>query len=155
MGASNSNTDDKSKNKEPETERKKRNDVSKTDNPEPKEEPKEPKRQKDQKDQKNLNAIEDNKVKEKQKNGVRMVAVLPQNTDEAIRYLESHQIKVDQVLNASLSSIGVTGTPTLMLVNEDGVVSEFWRGKLNEEKQAEVSGPNSVKVFDVKRHCYL
>ena len=65
-------------------------------------------------------------------------AVLPQNTDEAIKYLESHDVKVDQVLSASLASIGVTSTPTLMLVSEGGVVFASWRGKLDENKESEV-----------------
>ena len=79
-------------------------------------------------------------AKEKAKIGVKLVAVLSQSTDEAMKYLNDRQIKVDQILNASLSSIGVTATPTLTLVDKTGVVSNFWRGKLNEEKEAEVIG---------------
>lgn len=77
-------------------------------------------------------------VKAKANNAFKLVAVLPQNTDEANKYLESLNIKVDQVLNSSLTSVGVTGTPTLMMVGEDGVIIDSWRGKLDEKKEGEV-----------------
>lgn len=69
---------------------------------------------------------------------VRIIAVLPQSTDEASKYLETHNIKVDQVLNSSLREIGVTATPTLLLVNGVGNVTDSWRGKLSPDKEAEV-----------------
>jgi hypothetical protein len=61
-----------------------------------------------------------------------------QSEDEAREYLDRHEIKVDEVRSDSLRSIGVTGTPTILLVNENGVVSNYWRGKLSPEKEAEV-----------------
>jgi len=72
------------------------------------------------------------------KNNFKLIAVLPQNSDDAAKYLEANNIKVDRVLSSSLSSVGITGTPTLMLVSSSGVVFEFWRGKLDEKKEAAV-----------------
>jgi peroxiredoxin len=68
----------------------------------------------------------------------KLVAVLPQSIDEATKYLASHNIKVDQVVSTSLSPTGITGTPTLMLVTKSGVISDSWRGKLDETKENEV-----------------
>jgi hypothetical protein len=36
------------------------------------------------------------------------------------------------------TSIGVDGTPTLLLINKDGIVTDSWRGKLPPEKEREV-----------------
>jgi hypothetical protein len=69
---------------------------------------------------------------------VKLIAVLPQSVEESTKYLHEHGIKVDQVLSASLTSIGVTATPTLMMVSENGVVFDSWRGKLNDDRQNEL-----------------
>jgi len=69
---------------------------------------------------------------------IRIVAVLPQPVDEGKRYLDGLGITVDDIKQASLSTINVTGTPTLILVNEDGKVSKTWIGKLDSQKEIEV-----------------
>jgi peroxiredoxin len=77
-------------------------------------------------------------VKEKSRQGFEMVAILSQSPDEARSYLSTHALSIGQVFSSSLSSVGVTSTPTLLLVNQDGVVSNSWRGKLSPDKEAEV-----------------
>lgn len=77
-------------------------------------------------------------IKEKSNKQVKIVAAFTQSTEEARQYLKTHNISVDQVLTGSLKSIGASGTPTILLVNKDGVISDFWRGKLNPEKEVEV-----------------
>lgn len=79
-------------------------------------------------------------VKEMPTNGVSLVAVLPQSVEEAKAYLNANDVNIPQVLNSSLDSIGVRGTPTLLLIDENGVISEYWRGKLSPDKEAEVLG---------------
>ena len=69
---------------------------------------------------------------------LKLVAVLSQPVDDAVKYLKSNSIGIEQVYNGSLVNIGVRSTPTLLLVNEEGVVSDFWRGKLTPEKEEEV-----------------
>ena len=68
----------------------------------------------------------------------RLIAVLPQPVDEGRRYLEQLGVTVDEIRQAPLSSINVRGTPTLMLVNSDGVVIKTWIGMLAAEQQEEV-----------------
>jgi thioredoxin-related protein len=77
-------------------------------------------------------------VKETASNNVKFLAVLPQDVDEAKDYFKTEKVEVKDVYKSSLSSIGVVATPILLLVNEEGVVSEFWRGKLPPEKETEV-----------------
>lgn len=40
-------------------------------------------------------------------------------------------MQVDDVKQASLSTIGVRGTPTLLLVDNKGTVADVWQGKLD------------------------
>lgn len=68
----------------------------------------------------------------------KLVAVFPQSVEEARAYLSSHGIKLDQVLHGSLSKMGVQGTPTLMLTDEQGKVTKVWRGKLRTRGEDEV-----------------
>jgi hypothetical protein len=63
--------------------------------------------------------------------GVPIVAVLPQPTDEGRSYLENLGVPITTVKQAPLDSLGVSATPTLMLVNSEGVVTESWIGQLS------------------------
>ena len=67
-----------------------------------------------------------------------MVAVLPQTTSEAQAYLTSQGVHVNEVKQATLNSIGVRGTPTLLLVDKAGVVTNVWVGKLQPDQEAQV-----------------
>lgn len=69
-----------------------------------------------------------------------IVAVFPQSVDVSKSYLKRLGVSVDEIRQASLDSIGVDGTPTLILVDNRGAVVDLWIGKLN--------GPNEQKVVD-------
>jgi thiol-disulfide isomerase/thioredoxin len=69
---------------------------------------------------------------------LRLIAVFPQVNQESEAYLKGLAVKVDNVRQSELASLGVNGTPTLILLNKQGVVEDFWRGKLSDDKQAEV-----------------
>ena len=77
-------------------------------------------------------------VQEHRGKGVQLLAVLPQPEDDARRYLSSLGVEVDGVKQSPLSSIPVSGTPTLILVNGEGAVEEVWVGKLPPEQEREV-----------------
>ena len=68
---------------------------------------------------------------------VKLVAVLPNNPDEGRRYLSDLGVTSMDVKQASLSSLSVGGTPTLIMLSR-GTVSAVWVGKLDTEKEAEV-----------------
>lgn len=72
----------------------------------------------------------------------KIVAVLPQTVEESKQYLSKLGVHVDEVRSAPLSSIGVSGTPTMMLVDNKGIVRKVWLGKLPEEQQSQV--PSAV-----------
>jgi hypothetical protein len=78
-------------------------------------------------------------VQKRAKQGnTRLVAVLPQPVDAGRKYLSDLGIAVDDVRQLPPNSIGVHGTPTLLLVNKDGVVTNAWQGKLPPSKETEV-----------------
>ncbi len=70
--------------------------------------------------------------------GVKVIAVLPQSPDEGHAYLNTLAVPISDVRQASLSSLSVSGTPTLILVNDKGEVAGVWVGKLRSDKEAEV-----------------
>lgn len=72
------------------------------------------------------------------RNRARIVAVLPQEVSDSRQYLDEHGIKVDEVRQGSLETMKIAGTPTLIMVNDKGVVTNVWRGKLTPEKESEV-----------------
>jgi hypothetical protein len=67
-----------------------------------------------------------------------LVAVLPQAQSEAESFVHSSIAPSLQAVSASLDSIGVNGTPTLLLVGSDGKVEKAWVGKLDDAGQKQV-----------------
>ena len=72
----------------------------------------------------------------------RLIAVLPQDVGAGQAYLNKLGVVVDEVRQSPLNAIGVRATPTLILVDDKGVVTGSWVGKLPAENEAEV-----LKVF--------
>jgi hypothetical protein len=77
-------------------------------------------------------------LKNSSSQGLRMVAVLPESKEEAESYLKEHGIGADVVISASVSQIGVEGTPTLMLLDRENKLQEIWVGKLNDSQETQV-----------------
>ena len=73
-----------------------------------------------------------------QQQNVKIIAVLPQSKQEAKDYLNELGITGLEVKQASLASIKVIGTPTLLFVNSQGEISNAWLGKLAPDKEIEV-----------------
>jgi hypothetical protein len=69
---------------------------------------------------------------------VKIVAVLPQPVTEGEQYLSNGGVHVDDVKQLPLNSLGVTGTPTLLLINDAGVVTDMWVGKLQPDQETKV-----------------
>ena len=67
-----------------------------------------------------------------------MIALMPQEFGEASRYLDDGQVSVDEVVRLNPGSINVRGTPTLILVDREGVVLKTWIGKLTVEQEVDV-----------------
>jgi peroxiredoxin len=72
-------------------------------------------------------------VKETAGKGVKLLAVLPQTDEENKSYLEGLGVNISEVYSSGLTSIGVSGTPTLLLVDSKGTIVDTWKGKQPEE----------------------
>ena len=68
----------------------------------------------------------------------RYIAVLPQSVDEATDYLNGLSVSVDEVKQSRLDTIEVDGTPTLLLVDNKGIIKNVWVGKLSTERENDV-----------------
>lgn len=70
--------------------------------------------------------------------GTRLVAVLPQPVSEGQRYLAKLGVSVDEVTQLNLDKIGVLGTPTIVLIDNDGIIKQSWVGKLSPDAERSV-----------------
>jgi hypothetical protein len=67
-----------------------------------------------------------------------IVVVMPQGEQDARAFLQQHAITPNSIVSASLASIQVNATPTLMLVSPSGTVKQMWVGELNDTQKNEV-----------------
>ena len=68
----------------------------------------------------------------------RFIAVLPGSRPDSQGYLNRENVNVDEIKQTDLRLIGVRGTPTLLLVNNEGVITQSWVGKLSPERERDV-----------------
>jgi hypothetical protein len=69
---------------------------------------------------------------------IKIIAALPQPLAEAKEYLTEAGVHVDDIRQVTLSSLGVRGTPTMLLVNNKGNVINVWTGKLQPTEEDQV-----------------
>ena len=74
----------------------------------------------------------------KERGNTRLIALVPQTANEGQSYLTSLDVKVDDVKQVSLSTIGLRGTPTLILVDREGRITDLWIGLLSRDSENEV-----------------
>lgn len=70
--------------------------------------------------------------------GVSVLAVLPQSKEEARKYLDDLQLSNLDTKQAPMKNLDVSGTPTLIVTDDKGQITNVWVGKLPPEKQTEV-----------------
>lgn len=75
-----------------------------------------------------------------------LVAALPQDAATARQYLNDLQVPIAEVRQADLAATKVYATPTILLVDKTGTVTELWRGKLPPDKELEVLNRLHLKV---------
>lgn len=69
---------------------------------------------------------------------VKLVAVFPVNAEKGKAHLKELDLENLEVKSSPLANMQVSGTPTLILTNEKGEVTNYWVGKLSPEKEADV-----------------
>jgi len=69
---------------------------------------------------------------------VQITAVLPQPKEEAEKYLSELGISGVEIRQSQLDSLNVGGTPTIIVADDKGVISDVWIGKLSSNEETEV-----------------
>jgi hypothetical protein len=69
---------------------------------------------------------------------IRSIAVFPQEEAVARQYAQNLGVEFDEVRQAPLSMLEIYGTPTLLLVDNQGIVRNVWIGKLPDRAEREV-----------------
>jgi hypothetical protein len=70
--------------------------------------------------------------------GARILALMPQPVAEAEQYLNSEGVHVDQIKQLPLRTIGVEGTPSLLLVDGAGIVTKVWTARFADPEQEQM-----------------
>jgi len=78
------------------------------------------------------------KLQQHKPNSVRLIAVLPQPVEDSRNYLNKLGVSGADVVQSSLAAVGVSGTPTLLLIDNQGSVTDSWVGKLSDSEAAKV-----------------
>lgn len=69
-----------------------------------------------------------------------VVAVFPQPVDEGKSFLADQGfLNASDVKQATLKSLSVNSTPTVLLVDKTGVVTKLWNGNLDDHQKAELT----------------
>ena len=69
---------------------------------------------------------------------IKLIAVFPTDIEKSKAYLDKLGLTAIEVKQASLDSIQVNGTPTLLFIDEKGEIIDSWVGKLPPYKETEV-----------------
>jgi thiol-disulfide isomerase/thioredoxin len=69
---------------------------------------------------------------------VRLIAVFPQPLEKSKEYLDHAGISVDDLRQPGSGDLKVKGTPTLVLVNGNGIATNQWIGLLSPTEEAEI-----------------
>lgn len=65
----------------------------------------------------------------------KIIAVFQNSTNKVEQYLQERQFNVKTISNANLNAFNVSATPTMILVDSQGRILDFWIGKLSTENE--------------------
>lgn len=86
---------------------------------------------------------------------VKLLAVFLNEDERREKYLKDSNISSLENRTANFASSGVGGTPTLVLVDENGVVLDVWNGKLSPEREASVMLALGVQSIKKSENLYV
>ena len=70
--------------------------------------------------------------------GVGLIAVFPEELDSSKSYLSSIGVSIQDIRHSPLYSLGISGTPTVLLVDATGLVTNSWIGRLDPSREEQV-----------------
>jgi len=63
------------------------------------------------------------------------VAVLPDSSDEARKYIQYLELPIERVEIAPLAAYKISGTPTVLFIDDGGVVKSAWFGAAPDQEK--------------------
>lgn len=69
---------------------------------------------------------------------IKLIAAFPTEVEKSTAHLKELGLEKLEVKSSPLNTMQVSGTPTLILLNDKGEITDFWVGKLPADKEAEV-----------------
>jgi len=69
------------------------------------------------------------------KRNVKCLAVFPNTPEEARKYLQYLELPIDNVYTGPLGASKISGTPTVVFVDEGGIVKSVWIGAQTDREQ--------------------
>ena len=72
------------------------------------------------------------------KNNVQVIAISQEKEISFKKYLSQSQLNIDARPQVDLNSYGIAATPTAILIDENGLILDFWVGKLSQESEKQV-----------------
>src|SRR5437764_9474601 len=71
-------------------------------------------------------------IEDASKRDVKLLAILPNSIEEGQTYLRSVDLAIGDVRNGALSAYKISGTPTILFVDGQGIVRGAWFGSAPE-----------------------
>lgn len=87
-------------------------------------------------------------IEDASKRNVASLAILPNSADEARKYLQYLELPIENVQTGFLAAYKVTGTPTVLFVDNQGIVRSAWFGAAPEREKE--MRDKLVELFDAK-----
>jgi thiol-disulfide isomerase/thioredoxin len=63
-----------------------------------------------------------------------IIALFPNKAEEVAKYMKDNRLIVDSVPGVDFKSLRIAGTPTMILLSNNGEVKDFWTGKLTDRE---------------------
>jgi thiol-disulfide isomerase/thioredoxin len=70
--------------------------------------------------------------------GARVIAVFPDTEDEVKEFVRRNELDLATVASTDFGPLKITGTPTIVLVDDGGKIRDFWLGKLSKDAEQQV-----------------
>lgn len=68
----------------------------------------------------------------------RIIAVFPEEDSEVKQYVRQNRLEVSSTAATDFRKLGVDTTPTMILIDKEGKIIDFWIGKIPEDVQQQV-----------------
>jgi peroxiredoxin len=87
-------------------------------------------------------------IEDASKRNVKWLAILPNSVEEGRNYVQSLELPIENVQTGSLSSYKIPGTPSVLFVDNQGIVKSVWFGA--EPGREKEMRDELISLFDSK-----